>query len=144
MVVSRRADMVAVTDAYLPFDAVTALPLPGGQGRTEAAAMMHVEAVPQRAHAHAVRTMMLVGREPDEQVLATVTDAGGYDVIVVAPTSTAYSRIKLLRPSMVVVAMAVDDVEACQLMSMLKLDSDTSHIPVVPYLLEPLPAHSNA
>jgi len=88
--------------------------------------------------------MMLVGHEPDERVLATAAEAGGCDVIVVAATSTAYSRIKQLAPTVVVVAMSVDDVEACQLMSMLKLDPDTSQIPVFTCLLEAVPTHSDA
>jgi hypothetical protein len=135
--------MVAVTETDLPVDAGTTLPLPGGPGRTGAAATLHVDAGRQRGNGHAVRTMMLVGQEPDERVLARAAEADDCDVIVVAPMSTAYSRIKQLAPTVVVVAMAVDDVEACQLMSMLKLDPDTSHIPVLTCLLDPVPAPSD-
>jgi len=104
--------------------------------------MMQADTLPTRANtSKTVRTLMVVGREPDERVLDTVTETGGYDVILVEATATAYSRIKRLAPSVVVLTMAVDDVEACQLMSMLKLDRDTSQIPVFTCLLEPVAAH---
>jgi len=106
--------------------------------------MMQADTLPTRANtSKTVRTLMVVGREPDERVLETVTETGGYDVILVEPTASAYSRIKRLAPSVVVLTMAVDDLEACQLMSMLKLDRATSQIPVFTCLLEPVPAHSD-
>ena len=104
--------------------------------------MTHTDTVP-RTTPRAIRTVMVVGREPDERVWDAVTDAGGYDVVVVEATATAYSRIKRQAPSLVILTMGFDDVEACQLMSMLKLDRETSHIPVFSCLLEPVPAHSN-
>jgi PleD family two-component response regulator len=105
--------------------------------------MMQVDSVSQRAPRPAVRTMMIVGRDPDERILEAVTDGGGYDVVVVEPTATAYSRIKRLTPSIVVLTMDFNDVEACHLLSMLKLDHETSQIPLFTCLLEPVPAHSN-
>ena len=106
--------------------------------------MMQADTLPTRANtSKTVRTLMVVGREPDERVLETVTETGGYDVILVEPTATAYSRIKRLAPSVVVLTMAPDDLEACQLMSMLKLDRATSQIPVFTCLLEPAPANSD-
>ena len=105
---------------------------------------MHADALSTRSNAsRAIRTLMVVGTEPDERVLETATDTGGYDVILVEATATAYSRIKRLTPSAVVLTMAMDDVEACQLMSMLKLDRDTSKIPVFTCLLKPI-AESSA
>ena len=105
--------------------------------------MMQADTLHTRANtSKTVRTLMIVGREPDERVLDTVTETGGYDVILVEQTATAYSRIKRLAPSVVVLTMAVDDVEACQLMSMLKLDRETSQIPVFTCLLESAPAQA--
>jgi PleD family two-component response regulator len=46
-------------------------------------------------------------------------------------TTTSYSQIKRVTPELVIVCLSFDDVEAFQLMSMLKLDRDTSTIPVV-------------
>ena len=100
---------------------------------------MHADALSTRPNpSRAIRTLMVVGNEPDERVLETATDAGGYDVILVEPTATAYSRIKRLAPSAIVLTMTMDDFEACQLMSMLKLDRDTSNIPVFTCLLKPV------
>ena len=103
--------------------------------------MMQVDTISQRAKRPAVRTMMVVGRDPDERILEAVTDGGGYDIVVVEPTATAYSRIKRLTPSVVVLTMDFNDVEACQLLSMLKLDRETSQIPLFTCLLEPVAAH---
>jgi len=100
---------------------------------------MHADALSKRPKTSpAIRTLMIVGTEPDERILETATDAGGYDVILVEATATAYSRIKRLSPSAVVLTMTMDDLEACQLMSMLKLDRDTSNIPVFTCLLKPI------
>src|SRR3954447_23270872 len=128
---------------YFPVDAETAFrllcDLPGSEAPT-----MHADALSTRPNtSRAIRTLMVVGTEPDERVLETATDTGGYDVILVEATATAYSRIKRLAPSAVVLTMAMDDVEACQLMSMLKLDRDTSKIPVFTCLLKPI-AESSA
>ncbi|HKB12934.1 MAG TPA: hypothetical protein VKD69_19860 [Vicinamibacterales bacterium] len=103
--------------------------------------MMEVDTVSQRARPRTARTMMVVGRNPDERILEAVTEGGGYDVVVVEPTATAYSRIKRIGPSIVVLTMDFDDVQACQLLSMLKLDRETSHIPLFTCLLEPVAAH---
>jgi PleD family two-component response regulator len=91
----------------------------------------------------ALRTMMIVGRQPDERVLDTVADAAGYDVIVVEPPATAYSRIKRETPSLVILCLDFGDLEGFRVMSMLKLDRETSQIPVLTCLLEPMPAHSD-
>jgi len=132
-----------VIDADLPVDGDAALPLLDAHVRSEATAMMHSTTVPQRTTRAAVRTMMIVGKEPDDRVLETVTEGGGYDVIVVEPTTSAYSRIKGLAPSVVVLTMTIDDVEACQLLAMLKLDRDTAQIPLFTCLLEPAAAQSD-
>jgi len=89
------------------------------------------------------RSLMLVGHQPDDRVLDTIVEAGGYDVILIEPTATAYSRIKRAAPGLVVLCMADDDVEACQVMSMLKLDSDTSAIPVLTCLREAVPPRAH-
>ena len=105
--------------------------------------MTHTDTVPHRPTRRTVRTMMVVGREPDTRVLEAATDGVAYDVVVVEPTATAYSRIKRQAPSLVVLTMGFDDIQACQLMSMLKLDRETSHIPVFTCLVESVSAHSD-
>jgi CheY-like chemotaxis protein len=64
-------------------------------------------------------------------LLETVLDAGQYDVVSVESTDHAYSCIKRLSPHLVIVCLDVDDIDGFLVLSMLKLDSDTRHIPVV-------------
>jgi DNA-binding NarL/FixJ family response regulator len=58
-----------------------------------------------------------------------------YDVVLVAPAAHAYSKIKGVRPDVVVMCASLDDVDACNVLSMLALDRDTSSIPVLTYLM---------
>ena len=58
-------------------------------------------------------------------------DPHDFDVVFVESIARAYARIKELRPDIVVIFMAIDDVAACQLLSMLSLDRSVSGIPVV-------------
>jgi CheY-like chemotaxis protein len=64
-------------------------------------------------------------------LLETVLDAGQYDVVFVESTEHAYSHIKRLMPHLIIVCLDVDELDAFQVLSMLKLDNDTRHIPVV-------------
>ena len=105
--------------------------------------LMQAESVFHAMPRRAPRTLMVIGRETDDRVLEAVADVGGYDVIVVETPTTAYSRVKRVAPSLVVLCMTGEDVEACQVMSMLQLDRETAEIPVVTCLLEPMPAHSD-
>ena len=105
--------------------------------------MLNAKSLEQPEPRRTPRSLMLVGHQPDDRVLDTIVDAGGYDVILIEPTATAYSRIKRATPNLVVLCMADDDVEACQVMSMLKLDCDTAAIPVLTCLLETVPPHAH-
>jgi DNA-binding NarL/FixJ family response regulator len=51
-------------------------------------------------------------------------DDNDYDVIVVESIERAYSRIRQVQPTAVVVFMNIDDVDACQLLSMLHIDHE--------------------
>jgi DNA-binding response OmpR family regulator len=63
--------------------------------------------------------------------LESVLGPGQYDVMVIETSDHAYSQIKLAQPHLVVVCAGFDDVPACQVLSMLKLDGETRRIPVV-------------
>ena len=85
----------------------------------------------------------LTGRTASQQVvvvskqsqlnglLETVLDAGQYDVVFIESTEHAYTHIKRLTPHLVIVCLDIDDIDGFQVLSMLKLDSDTKNIPVV-------------
>ena len=64
-------------------------------------------------------------------LLETVLDAGRYDVVFVESTEHAYSHIKRLAPRLIIVCLDIDDIDAFQVLSMLKLDPETQQIPVV-------------
>jgi len=85
------------------------------------------------------RTVVAVSTQPQHAALLhmLVAEVGGYDVIQVASLPTAYSRVREVAPELVVVMLSIDDAEACQLLSMLALDEQTSHIPVVSCTVDP-------
>jgi hypothetical protein len=61
---------------------------------------------------------------------ALLPDTHDY-VIVVESIGRGYSRIKEVRPSLVVVFATIDDPGACQLLSMMTTDRDVMGIPIV-------------
>jgi CheY-like chemotaxis protein len=64
-------------------------------------------------------------------LLETVLDAGQYDVVFVESTEHAYSHIKRLTPHLIIVCLDIDEMDGFQVLSMLKLDTETRNIPVV-------------
>ena len=82
-------------------------------------------------------TVAIVTDDPYRDVVQTALNLAQNSIIVVESTATAYSQIKRMRPDVVIVCLANDGTEACQVLSMLTLDSETSGIPVVTWLTEP-------
>ncbi|PWT81383.1 MAG: hypothetical protein C5B57_10565 [Blastocatellia bacterium] len=56
-----------------------------------------------------------------------------HDVVFVESIANAYSHIKRMSPDLIVVCLSADDADGCQVLSMLKLDTETSRIPIVTY-----------
>ena len=79
--------------------------------------------------AHTV--VMVNGSQDMLEALDTVLEPGHYDVVITDSTNDAYSLIKRVKPHLVLVGLRVDDLDGYQVLSMLKLDSETSHIRVV-------------
>src|SRR3954469_25516423 len=63
-------------------------------------------------------------------MLETVLDAGHYDIVFVESNDHAYSHIKLAQPNLVILCMRIEERDAFQVLSMLKLDEETRGIPV--------------
>jgi CheY-like chemotaxis protein len=59
-----------------------------------------------------------------------------FDVVLFEPGAHAYSQIKRLHPGLVVLGLRMEDAEGFRLLSMLKLDPDTSSIPVLTCMTE--------
>lgn len=82
------------------------------------------------------KVVVVNGSQEMLELLESVLDAGHYDMVFVADTEHAYSQIKQNRPQLVVLCIAIDDPVGYQVLSMLKLDDDTAHIPVLTYTNE--------
>ena len=70
------------------------------------------------------------------ELLETVLDAGHYDVVFVESSAHAYSQIKRVQPNLVILCVRIEDADGFQVLSMLKLDPETSAIPVLTYTTE--------
>src|SRR5262245_12951366 len=70
------------------------------------------------------------------ELLESALDAGHYDIVFVESTEHAYSQIKRVQPNLVILCVQIDDRDAFQVLSMLKLDEDTCNIPVITYTTE--------
>jgi response regulator RpfG family c-di-GMP phosphodiesterase len=66
-----------------------------------------------------------------ELLARLLIDDNNYNVIVVESIERAYLRIRQVRPDVVVVFMNIDDVDACQLLSMLHMDRGLRGMSVV-------------
>jgi PleD family two-component response regulator len=69
-------------------------------------------------------------------LLETVLGAGHYDVVFIESSDCAYSHIKRVRPDLVILCVRIEDVDAFQVLSMLKLDEETRRVPVLTYTTE--------
>jgi CheY-like chemotaxis protein len=89
---------------------------------------------PRRAPETELQKVVVVNGSPEIlEMLETVLDAGRYDMVFVESSARAYSRVRHVQPDLVIVCMRIDDAEVFQLLSMLKLDTETRRIPVVTY-----------
>ena len=66
--------------------------------------------------------------------LASVLHAARHNLVLIGSLTDAYSQIRCVSPDLIIVYLSGHDVEGCQLLSMLALDRDTSHVPVVTYI----------
>src|SRR5215475_3075343 len=88
----------------------------------------------EAAHAPATQKVVIVnGNAEVLELLETVLDAGHYDVVFVESSARAYSQIKRVRPDLVILCVTMDDADALRVLSMLKLDEETTAIPILTY-----------
>jgi CheY-like chemotaxis protein len=66
-------------------------------------------------------------------LIENVLSAGHYDIVFVESIAHAYSHIKRVQPDLVILCVHFDNMDALQVLSMLKLDEDTRAIPVLTY-----------
>jgi CheY-like chemotaxis protein len=96
----------------------------------------HIQNIHSIPTKHALRTVVVVSEEPHEHVVDSLGYAADYDVVFVESTAHAYSRIKHVAPQLVIVCLSTDDMNSFQVLSMLKLDRETSRIPVVTFTVD--------
>jgi PleD family two-component response regulator len=84
----------------------------------------------------AQKVVIVNGSAEALELLETVLAAGHYDIVFVESGAHAYSQIKRVQPQLVILCVRIDDMEAFQVLSMLKLDDETREIPIVTYTTE--------
>lgn len=70
-------------------------------------------------------------RQQEELLDVLLVDDHDYGDVFVESIARSYSRIKQVMPDVVIVYSPIDDLAACQLLSMLKLDPDMADVHVV-------------
>jgi len=70
------------------------------------------------------------------ELLESVLEPGHYDVVFLEQSAHAYSQIRRVKPNLVILCVRIEDLEGFQVLSMLKLDAETSEIPVLTYTTE--------
>ena len=79
-------------------------------------------------------TVAVVTTRALEFQLASVLHAAGHNLVLIGSMTNAYSQIRCVTPDLIIVYFSCNEVEGCQLLSMLALDRDTSQVPVVTYI----------
>lgn len=103
----------------------------------EVAMMTHIPSVRTLPTTRSLRKVAVVSRHPHEQVLETMLQAVDPDVVFVESIAHAYSQIKRVVPDLIIVCLSSDDTDGCQVLTMLRLDNETSRIPVLTYMTAP-------
>lgn len=70
------------------------------------------------------------------ELLDSVLEPGHYDVVFLEQSAHAYSQIRRVKPHLVILCVRIEDLDGFQVLSMLKLDDETSEIPVLTYTTE--------
>ena len=88
-----------------------------------------------RSPANSARQLaVFVGGADSLAVVEPVLEGRAYDVEFVAADDEPYATIAALRPDLVVVSLALDEIAGFQLLTMLRLDPETASIPVLSYV----------
>jgi hypothetical protein len=99
------------------FSAASSLPIARAGGR-------------QMATTRATRTAVVVTSHPERHAFDIVMDSPDIDVALFETAASAYTRIKEVMPSVVIVYLSFDRATEFLLLTMLKLDRETATIPV--------------
>ena len=84
-------------------------------------------ATPAPAH----RVVLVNGDPSVLRLLDTVLSGGHYDMVFVPPDGRAYEQIRSIQPDLVILRTEMREAADLEVLTMLKLDPATRHIPVV-------------
>jgi CheY-like chemotaxis protein len=85
-----------------------------------------------------MHTVVIVNGHADAMAqIESVLDAGHYDTVFVESSAQAYSQIKRIRPSLVILFLELGDASGFQALSMLKLDEATRDIRILASTIVP-------
>lgn len=88
------------------------------------------------ARASVQKVVVVNGNTDALGILGAVLDAGRYDMVFVESGDRAYSRIRAVRPDLVILCTRVDTLHGIELLTMLKMDEHTRDIPVLTHTTE--------
>jgi CheY-like chemotaxis protein len=79
-------------------------------------------------------SVVAVSRDPQRaELLDALADANGYSIVHIETLASGYARIRQVMPDLIIVYCEVDDMAACRLLSMLKIDEELLAIPVATF-----------
>lgn len=100
-----------------------------------------VHASPSHSALPPAQRVVLVNGDPGVlRLLDTVLAAGHYDMVFVPPDGRAYEQIRSIQPDLVILRAALNEASDLQVLTMLKLDPVTRHIPVMTIAAEDEPS----
>ncbi len=85
----------------------------------------------------AQRVVLVNGDVDVLRLLDTVLAGGHYDMVFVPPDGQAYEQIRRIQPDLVIVRSTLEQATDLQVLTMLKLDPLTRHIPVMTIAADP-------
>ncbi len=92
---------------------------------------------PDSAPSRRLKRVAIVDGSPDLLAwLEPILGPGDYDVQFLDATDAPFTEIRFAQPDLVVLTLRIEDLESFALLSMLKLDAETSHIQVLTYTTE--------
>ena len=99
--------------------------------------MMPATARVEPLHTDTTQRVVIVGGDRDAlEWLESALEPGRYEMLFVDEIGRAYSRIKEVSPTLVVLCSSLNDMGAFQLLTCLSLDEETRQIPVHTYTTE--------
>jgi PleD family two-component response regulator len=101
---------------------------------------------PDSATPHPLKRVAIVDGSADLLAwLEPILDPGDYDVRFLDSDESPYAQIRVSQPDLVVLTLRIEDVDSFKLLSMLKMDQETSRIQILTYSTEyegQVPRHS--